>query len=111
MSVSLISTTPCGRSRIWASADRGEIGRYAVGTRAPISRIHRTKTILKGDLHSARKGLEMLADLRRPRGIQLVHHAGLELHLEPDPVVRIPAERRAEDLLVAAKDTAGLALR
>ena len=59
----------------------------------------------------------MLADLYRPQGIQLVYHAVLELQLEPDPVVRIPAERRAEDLLVAAKippvllcDTPGVTL-
>ena len=65
----------------------------------------------KGDLDPPGKCLEFLADLRCPRGIQLVDHGVLELHLQPDPVVRIPAERCPEDLLVAAKDTAGDALR
>jgi hypothetical protein len=67
--------------------------------------------ILKRDLDPAGKCLEVLADLGRPGCIQLVNTCVLELQLQPHPVVRIPAECCAEDLLVVAIDTAGDALR
>jgi len=58
-----------------------------------------------------RECLEALADLDRARRIQLVYIHVLELQHEPQPVVRVPAERESGDLLLAAKDPAGNALR
>src|SRR3984893_7138830 len=67
--------------------------------------------ISKRDLDPAGKCLEVLADLGRPGCIQLVNTCVLELQLQPHPVVRVPAERRAEDPLKAAIDAARDALR
>ena len=48
----------------------------------------------EGDLGTAGKGKEVLADLRGPRGIQPVDIDVLALQIQSNPVVRIPAERR-----------------
>ena len=55
--------------------------------------------VLKGDLEPAGEGLKMLAELRRSRGVQLVHLGVLELQVKPDPVVGVPTEIGAENLL------------
>ena len=56
-------------------------------------------TISKGDLHSAREGLKMLAELCRSRRVQFVDLAVLELQVKPDKVVWVPAEVYAKYLL------------
>jgi hypothetical protein len=55
--------------------------------------------------------LRALADLNCARGVQLVYVDLLELQDETQPVVRVPAERERGDLLLAAMDAAGEALR
>ena len=55
--------------------------------------------------------LEALANLYCSRRIQLAYVHVLELQHKPQPVVRVPAERESGDLLLAAIDTAGDALR
>src|SRR5437868_3736414 len=50
------------------------------------------------------ESLEALADLELPRGVQFVYVHILELQHEPQPVVRVPAERETGGLLLAAKN-------
>src|SRR5205823_4577089 len=50
------------------------------------------------------ESLEALADLDFPRGVQFVYVHILELQHEPQPVVRVPAERETGGLLPAAKN-------
>src|SRR5437868_15526372 len=62
-------------------------------------------------LSPGRERLEALTDLQCARRIQLVYVRMLELQDKPQPVVRVPAERETDDLLPAAVNTAGDALR
>src|ERR1700741_2272990 len=62
-------------------------------------------------LRPDRECLEALADLHCSRRIQLAYIHVLKLQYEPEPVVRVPVERESGDLLLAAIDTAGHALR
>ena len=62
-------------------------------------------------LGSRRECLEALADLDCARRVQLVYVHILELQYEPQPVVRVPAEREGGDLLLAAIDPTGETLR
>src|SRR5437763_9032134 len=50
------------------------------------------------------ESLEALADLDFARGVPLVYVHILELQHEPQPVVRVPAERETGGLLLAAKN-------
>src|SRR3954447_23414062 len=58
-----------------------------------------------------RECLEVLADLDRARRVQLVYVHVLELQHEPQPIVRVPAEREAGGLLLAAVNPTGDTLR
>ena len=100
ISVSLISTTPCGGSRARPSARRVEIAnRLTRATRSgsddvrprqrptdghdprgkSVRTAERSKSTLERDLDAAGKGLESLADLGRSGGIQSVDIDILEL--------------------------------
>src|SRR5262249_13744950 len=67
--------------------------------------------VSKRHLRPACNCLEFLADLRRPCGVQLVDLGILELQVKPHPVIRIPAEVCAKDLLISTKDASGYTLR
>lgn len=58
-----------------------------------------------------RECLEVLADLDRARRVQLVYVHVLELQHEPQPIVRVPAEREGGGLLLAAVNPTGDTLR
>jgi Natural resistance-associated macrophage protein len=67
--------------------------------------------VLPSGLGPGRECLEALADLYCARRVQLVDFDILELQYEPQPVVRVPAEREGGDLLLAAIDSTGDTLR
>jgi hypothetical protein len=69
----------------------------------------RGRPSIGGDCRSGADSGQVPGDLKS--GIQLVHIGYLELQHPRHPVVRIPAECCAEDLLVVAIDIAGDTLR